>query len=224
MIIATFAALAVSQLGASRTLWSMARDREIPLHRWFAKLSAGERLPVNALIVVGILAAILPFILTTRTAYVLGGSSTVPLLLALLLPVIGLWRVRRRGEWLSETPARARWLSIGIVVAGLTLAALAVDVAWPHEELYLTGFSAWRPVIILAVIFVSGFALMARSFRQGGMHVRNHGHVDRDFDQRIAIAHTGTCVTCHKPLAKGDEVLWNSEAHATRCLACGSAA
>jgi hypothetical protein len=220
MIIATFAGLAVAQLGASRTLWTMARDREVPQHRWFAQLSSGPRMPVNALIVVGLLAAVLPFVLTTRTAYVLGGASAVPLLIALLLPVVGLGRARRRGEWLAGTPDRRPWLSIAIVVAAISLATLAIDVAWPHEELYLAGVAAWRPLIILAVILASGVGLLMWAFRDGGIHVRNHDSIDPNLHVRIRIAHTGTCSVCHEPLATGDVVIWNQEASVTLCVTC----
>ena len=110
MIIVTFTALAVWQVAASRTLWTMARVREVPLHGRLVQLSSGPRMPVTALIVVGLGAATLAFVLPERTAYVLGGASAVPLLLALLLPVIGLWRARRRGEWNVGTSAESRWL------------------------------------------------------------------------------------------------------------------
>ena len=220
MIVVTFAALAIAQLAASRTLWTMARDRELPAHGWLGRLSRGPRMPVNALIVVGLAAAALPFLLPDHTAYVLGGASAVPLLLAMLLPVVGLVRARRRGEWQGEHWGASRWLGVAAVVAAIALAALAVDVAWPHEEIYVAGIAAWRPLIILAAIIVVGLILMVWAFRDDGVHVRNHGHVDRDLHERILLAHTGTCSVCHRVLAEGEEVFWNPEAHVTICVAC----
>ncbi|CAB4943581.1 MAG: amino acid permease [Actinobacteria bacterium] len=220
MIVVTFAALAIAQLAASRTLWTMARDRELPAHGWLVRLSSGPRMPVNALIVVGLAAAALPFVLPERTAYVLGGASAVPLLLAMLLPIVGLVRARRRGEWQAEHWGAGRWLGATAVVSAVALAALALTVAWPHEEIYVAGIAAWRPVIILIAIIVGGLILMAWAFRDGGVHVRNHGHVDRDLHERILLAHTGTCSVCHRALAEGEEVFWNTEAHVTICVTC----
>ena len=220
MIIATFAALAICQLAASRTLWTMARDRDVPGHTWLVALSAGNRMPVKALIVVAVGAAALPFVLTERTAFVLGGASTIPLLLALLLPVVGLIRARRRGEWRSGPWGTGRWLGFVSVLAAISLAALTLNMAWPHEDLYGSGLASWRPVMIVIAVFISGLALMAWAFRDGGIHVRNHDHVDRDLHERILLAHTGTCSVCLRPLASGEEAFWNPEAHVTICVAC----
>jgi len=220
MVIVTFAALSIAQLAASRTLWTMARDREVPVHGWLVRVSAGPRMPVNALIAVGLAAAVLPFVLPERTAYVLGGASAVPLLLAMLLPIVGLVRARRRGQWQAEHWGASRWLGTAAVVSAVALAALAVNVVWPREELYVAGIAAWRPVIILVAIIAAGLVLMAWAFRDGGIHVRNHDHVDRDLHERILLAHTGTCSVCHRALAEGEEVFWNPEAHVTICVAC----
>ena len=220
MIVVTFAALAIAQLAASRTLWTMARDRELPAHGRLVRVSAGPRMPVNALIVVGLAAAALPFVLPERTAYVLGGASAVPLMLAMLLPVVGLVRARRRGEWHAEHWGASRWLGAAAVVSAVALTALAVNVVWPREEIYVAGIAAWRPLIILVAIVISGLILMAWAFRDDGVHVRNHDHVDRDLHERIALAHTGTCSVCHHALAEGEEVFWNTEAHVTICVTC----
>lgn len=220
MIISTFAALAVCQLAASRTLWTMARDRDVPGHTWLVTLSARNRMPVKALIVVAIGAAALPFVLPERTAFVLGGASTIPLLLALLLPVAGFIRARRSGDWRPGPWGAGRWPGFLSVVAAISLAALTLNMAWPHEELYGSGIASWRPVIIVTTVLLSGLALMSWAFRDGGVHVRNHGHVDRDLHERIALSHTGTCIVCHRALAQGEEVFWNPEAHVTICVAC----
>ena len=74
--------------------------------------------------------------------------------------------------------------------------------------------------MIVIAVFISGLALMAWAFRDGGIHVRNHDHVDRDLHERILLAHTGTCSVCLRPLASGEEASWNPEAHVTICVAC----
>jgi len=216
--------VSVRDVAAAAGVSTRTVTRHFPeLHQLFAevvRLSSGSRLPVNALIVVGVGAAVLPFVLPDRTAYVLGGASAVPLLIALFLPVIGLIRARRRGEWHAGPWGTGRWVGPAAAVTAVALAALAVDIVWPHVDLYNSGIAAWRPLMILAAIVVVGLILMAWALRDGGIHVRNHDHVDRDLHERILLAHSGTCSMCHRALAVGEEVFWNPEAHVTICVAC----
>ncbi|CAB4943607.1 unannotated protein [freshwater metagenome] len=154
------------------------------------------------------------------TAYVLGGASSVLLLLAFLVAIIGLLAALRRGTWQSGPWSMGRWLVPASVFALVTLAALAINVGWPREALFGAGLKSWRPLIVVIVVIVTGLLLNRWAFRDGGIHVRNHGHVDRDLHERIELAHTGTCSVCHRTLSPGEEVFWNPEAHVTICVAC----
>ena len=219
-VIATFVAIAVCQLAASRTLWTMARDREVPGHRWLVTLTTRERLPLRALLVTGIASFVLILAAPDLTAYVLGGASSVLLLLAFLVAIVGLLAALRRGTWQSGPWSMGRWLVPASVFALVTLAALAINVGWPREALFGAGLKSWRPLIVVIVVIVTGLVLIRWAFRDGGIHVRNHGHVDRDLHERIELAHTGTCSVCHRTLSPGEEVFWNPEAHVTICVAC----
>ncbi|CAB5012837.1 unannotated protein [freshwater metagenome] len=219
-IIATFVAMAVCQLAASRTLWTMARDREVPGHRWLVGLSSRNRMPVRALTVIGIATFVLILIAPDFTAFVLGGASGLAFLLAFIITLVGLLVALRRGTWQTGSWSTGRWLGPVTVVAVVVLAALTINLAWPREVLFGAGFQAWRPLILLVVIIVAGLILMAWAFRDDGVHVRDHDHVDRDLHERIVLAHTGTCSVCLRALAQGEEVFWNPEAHVTICVAC----
>ena len=219
-IIATFGAIAVCQLAASRTLWTMARDREVPGHRWLVGLNSRDRIPMRALTVIGIATFVLILIAPDFTAFVLGGASGLAFLLAFMVTLVGLLVALRRGTWQTGSWSTGRWLGPVTVVAVIVLAALAVNLGWPREVLFGAGFEAWRPLILLVVIIGAGLILMAWAFRDGGIHVRNLGHVDRDLHERILLAHTGTCSVCHRGLAHGEEVFWNPEAHVTICVTC----
>ena len=220
LVVATFAAGSLCQLAASRTLWTMARDREVPKHSWLSRLSARERLPRNALITVGVIGAILPFLLSAKAAFVLAGVSAAPLMLAFVVPLIGLITARRRDDWAPGPWSPGRWLEPLSIIGAVAVTALGLNVLWPREAQYGEGSSAWHPLIIFAAVVVAGLILMAWAFRDNGAHVRKHDHVDRDLHQRILLAHTGTCSVCHRGLAHGEEVFWNPEAHVTICATC----
>ena len=219
-VIATFAALSVAQLATSRTVWTMARDREVPGHRRLVRLTATSRTPRNALVAVAIVAAILPFLIGNQVAYILQGASVAPLMFAFLLPVVGLLIAMARRTWQPGQFGLGRATVPAAVLAAAALVGLGINSTWPRAQLYGSGSSQWTPTIILVALVVSALALMAWAFRDGGIHVRNHGHVDRDLHERILLAHTGTCSLCHRTLAKGEEALWNPEAHVTLCIAC----
>ena len=219
-IIATFVAIAVCQLAASRTLWTMARDREVPCYHWLVGLTSRNRMPMRALTLIGIATFVLILIAPDFTAFVLGGASGLAFLLAFIVSLVGLLVALRRGTWQTGSWLTGRWLGPVTVVGVVVLAALAINLAWPRQQLFGAGFQAWRPLIILAAIVIAGLILVAWAFRDNGVHVRNHGHVDRDLHERIVLAHTGTCTVCLRALAQGEEVFWNPEAHVTICVTC----
>ena len=221
LVIATFAAIAVCQLAASRTIWTMARDRELPRSTWLVQLSHGRRLPRNAIIVVGVIGVIFPFLISeVKAAYVLQGASAAPLMIAFLIPLVGLLRTRSRDSWKSGPFTLGRWMTPIAAVAALALLGLAINALWPREQVYGSGRGIWGPVAITVGILILGLIVMAWAYRSNGVHVRNHGHLDRDLDQRVRIGHAGTCAVCHHDLAPGDEAFWNPEAHVVICVAC----
>ena len=221
LVIATFAAIAVCQLAASRTIWTMARDRELPRSAWLAQLTSSRRLPRNAILVAGVIGVILPFLISEiKTAYVLQGASAAPLLIAFLIPLVGLLGSRTRSSWKPGPFALGRWMTPICVVAALAVLGLALNALWPREQLYGSGRGLWGPIGITAVLMIAGLALMVWAYRDGGVHVRHHGHVDRDLNERVRLGHAGTCASCHRDLTQGEEAFWNPEAHVVICLAC----
>jgi len=225
LVIATFAAIAVCQLAASRTIWTMARDRELPRSAWLVQLSPRRRLPRNAIIVVAVIEVIFPFLISeVKTAYVLQGASVAPLMIAFLIPLVGLLRSSTRSSWKSGPFALGRWRTPIALVAALALLGLAVNSLWPREELYGRGRGLWGPVAIAVAIVILGLVVMAWAYRSNGIHVRNHGHLDRDLDQRVRIGHAGTCAVCHQNMVAGDEAFWNPEAYELICFFCDDVA
>ena len=221
-ILATFSSAAVVQLAASRSVWTLARDRQIPGNAFLVELSTTERLPVRALVVVGLIAAALPFIIDHHTAFLLQLASCAPLLLAFLLPILGLIRLRARGGWRPGPWSLGPWGMPAALIAALSLTALSVNALWPRSggPLYGTEESAWFQSIALIVIVVSGIGL-----RWWGLRVeRARQAVDTtrvdDAPLHIRLAHTGTCMFCLEPLAAGQDAFWDPRTNVTLCVPC----
>ncbi len=232
MFIATFTAVTAFQLVTSRTVWTLARDRQVPFERVLAKVSGEDRVPRNAVIATGIVAAILPFLITSQTSYVLVGASMAPLMLAFLVPILGRIRAQRRGTWRAGPWSLGR-AGIPVAIAAAVAVVLTGLVAlMPHASLYGTDPIPYlsflgpaipfdlMPVIVLVLTLVTGGLLVRWAFRDGGFHTRNSWAVERDLHVRRKLRHAGTCVSCGAPLAAGTEVSFDPESKKIFCFAC----
>lgn len=221
-ILATFSSAAVFQLAASRSLWTLARDRQIPGDTFLVKLTTTERLPVRALVVVGLIAAALPFVIDHHTAFLLQLASCAPLLLAFLLPILGLIRLRARGGWRPGPWSLGPWGMPAALIAALSLTLLSVNALWPRSggTLYGTPASAWFQSIVLAVIVVTGIGLHWWGLRAGRTRPGEDAASIADAPQRIRLAHTGTCIFCLEPMAAAQEAFWDPQTYGTLCVPC----
>lgn len=225
-IVATFCSATVFQLAASRTLWTMARDRELPGHAFLVELTAQERLPRNALLVVGGVGAVLPFLIQERTAFLLQLASCAPLLLAFLVPVLGLIALRWRGGWQPGPWSLGRWGTPAAVVAALSLAALSLNALWPRSggALNGTGWMSWVQEFVLLGILGSGVLLLRWAARRRAGAAGECGPSDAPAHERVRLRYSGRCIFCSEVLAAGQEVYWDRGAYVTLCVACHSPA
>jgi amino acid transporter len=76
----------ILQLTAARILWSQARERQLPASRWFHKLSANGRVPVNATLVTAVIAFLLtlwsPFLTALAALTAIGWAAVYGLTVA----------------------------------------------------------------------------------------------------------------------------------------------
>ena len=185
-----------------------------------------------AVIVTGIAASILPFLITSQTSYVLVGASMAPLMLAFLVPIVGRIRAGQRGTWRAGPWTLGR-LGIPVAIAaGLAVTLVGLIALMPHTSLYgtdpipylavvgLTVPFDLMPLIVLVLTLASGGLLVRWAFRDGGFHTRNSWAVERDLHVRRTLRHAGTCVTCGAPLAAGTEVSFDPESKRIFCFAC----
>ena len=219
MILAFFATIVIAQMAASRTIWSTARDRVFPAHRTFEALSRRDRLPIRATVLVGVVAAGLPFAFSTNTRVVFYGAAVGALLLAYLIPVLGTLRARLTRSWVSGPWSLGRLGAPAVVVAAGWLVAVAVNAMWPRHTLYGLGFGRYSALALLFVLIVSGMAIGAWAFRDHGIHTRHFGHVELDLEPS-RLLHAGTCSLCFRALTTDVDVFFDSVLHSTTCMSC----
>jgi amino acid transporter len=219
IVVVTFGLVAVCQLAASRTLWAMARDREVPGHVWLVQLTNKERLPANALWVIGLIGAVIPFLVPNRTGFILGGTSGALIFMAYLVPIFALGVARMRGTWEPGPWSLGRWGGVATGLAFVILIGLVLNILWPRTEFYGAG-TEWMPLLILLLTSISGMLFCLFSYREKGLHTRYYSPNNHGVFKRIRLAYTGMCISCENPIPAQDEVFWDPVAHQILCLDC----
>jgi amino acid transporter len=156
------------QANATRLLFSMARDRQVPGSRLFATVSPRLHTPVAAVLATAILGAALIFL--TQVEAVLVAMTVVLIYLAYGICTASALVARLRG-W-PQTPAAFSLGKAGLVINVLAVlwgAAMIVNLAWYRP----TPDAAWYlnlatlifvlAVIIIGAIYYYGFQQRKRA-------------------------------------------------------------
>lgn len=160
------------QAAVTRCIWANARDRVLPAHRFFIKLTKHERLPYNAVVFTGVIAAALPFINSPKVYGMLINFTSAGFFIAYALPVFGAAWVRARGKWVPGPWTLGKWGALITYAASAWLTFEIVNILWPRAELYGAGFLAWSAIYMVVGLAVLGTALYLWVYRDGGVHVR----------------------------------------------------
>lgn len=176
------------QSAVSRCIWANARDRVLPGHGFLVKLTRRERLPYNSILVTAVIAAVLPFISTSKVYAVLISFTNAGFYVAFALPVFGAMYIRLRGQWQPGPWTLGRWGSLITYTAAIWLTAEIINIAWPRAELYGDGILAWSVPLMMGILAVAGLAINAWVFRDGGQHTRQGALHIADTEQAGAPA------------------------------------
>ncbi|MDG5486064.1 APC family permease [Mycolicibacterium gadium] len=144
-------------LGASRLMYSMARSGMLPA--WFGKLHPKFRTPVNALLFIGGLSFIAPFLGEAMLGWLVDSGSPSIVIAYLLVSVVFL--VLRRREPQMDRPLRVG----GKGNAGLAIGGAAVVLCVGLLSLYLPGMPAFldvQPWILFGAWWVLGAVFLLR--------------------------------------------------------------
>jgi amino acid transporter len=106
ILAAVFVCTMAIQGATARLMFSMGRDRRLPLGRVWGHVSPSFKTPANAAVAVGVLAA-LPFVLTSAPG-ILAIAATGMIYISYFLCNIGVLAARRRG-W----PHKGAWFKLG---------------------------------------------------------------------------------------------------------------
>jgi amino acid transporter len=164
ILVSVFVCTLAIQGAATRMMFSMGRDRNLPLGRAWGHVSPTFKTPANAAVAVGILAAIPILVVGPIGGITLSIAATGLIYLSYFLCNLGVANARRKG-W----PRQKAWFSLGrwgMLVNILALiygAIMIINVAlWASPELFGDfggeGRGYWNP-LINGLFEVNGVAL-----------------------------------------------------------------
>jgi urea carboxylase system permease len=195
--VAVFACTLAIQTAGARMIYSMAREKAFPFHRWLARVSPRTGTPVGASIVVGAGAAIALLANIGQSAIFTALSSLCIAMLYLAylgvtLPLL-VTRLRHRTTdgWPNGVDENGkpqfRLGSWGIplnVLAVVYQIAMAINLLWPRTEIYdLTGkiwWLRWSALLVIGASLAVGAGYLAVKHRRyGRIELRqvSHTHV-----------------------------------------------
>ncbi|MBC3189805.1 amino acid permease [Pseudonocardia sp. C8] len=165
-------ALAVHTAGI-RLMFAMARDNALPGGRVLARIHPRFKTPVVPAVVIGVVAtAILVVNIGTPEIFTAVTSVAVIMIyLAYLLVTVPLLVKRLRGQWPRPDRPRGfftlgRWGLPVNLVAVVWGAAMALNLAWPREDVYGSGVLRWIAFLFIGAVAVAGLVW----FRLKGRH------------------------------------------------------
>jgi amino acid transporter len=138
---------------ASRMMFSMSRDRHLPLGRVWGHVNHTFRTPTNAVIAVGVLAAIPILLVGPLGGFTLSIAATGLIYLSYFLCNLGLAFARSRGWPHSAAPfSLGRWGMPINILALLWGGIMIINIAlWASPELFgdfgSSGRAYWNPLI-----------------------------------------------------------------------------
>ncbi len=159
----TVCALAV-HTAAIRLMFAMARDNALPAGSVLARIDPVRKTPVIPSILIGVL-AILILVANAGVPEVFTAVTSVAIImiyLAYLLVTIPLLRKRLRGQWPDEGQkgyfTLGRWGLPVNILAVLWGAAMALNLAWPREDVYGAGWLSYIAFIFIGIVALGGLA------------------------------------------------------------------
>ncbi|MCS8000848.1 amino acid permease [Pseudomonas aeruginosa] len=146
------------QASVSRVIWAFARDRSLPGHPWLGKLSEGDALPTNAIVLTGVLASLL-FLLSFTNIYSLLLSFTISgFYIAFAFPLVAACHSALSGTWVNG-PFNLGRLSVPLLFAA-TLWTLfeVVNISWPRSP-QLPWYENWAVPLMVGVLSIIGLLI-----------------------------------------------------------------
>ncbi|TYB48026.1 APC family permease [Actinomadura chibensis] len=157
-VIGFLASFLAVQAAVSRVIWASARDKALPGSGVLGRLAGPERLPVPAILLTAVGAAVFVLLSGSKLYSVLVNFTTVGFYVAFGLPVWGAALQHLRGRWRPGSFSLGRFSGPVTYAAAVWLAVQTVNIVWPRD----TGdawYIEWSMVITLAAVGAAGAAL-----------------------------------------------------------------
>ncbi|TCK21275.1 amino acid/polyamine/organocation transporter (APC superfamily) [Pseudonocardia endophytica] len=164
IVIAVLVCALAVHTAAIRLMFAMARDNALPAGSVLARIDPVRKTPVIPSVLIGVIAiAILfanagvPEVFTAVTSV-----AIIMIYLAYLLVTIPLLLKRFRGEWPDE--GQKGYFTLGKlglpvnIVAVVWGAAMALNLAWPREDVYGAGWLRFIAFIFIGIVALGGLA------------------------------------------------------------------
>jgi amino acid transporter len=156
------------QAAVSRCVWGSARDNALPASRLLDRLGGPERLPIVAIVLTGVVAAIFVLLSGSELYSVLVNFTTIGFYVAFGVPVIGAAIARMRGQWVPGRFSLGRWGKPVTYAASVWIVAQTVNVAWPRNNPDTAWYIDWSMVLTLSGLGILGVAIYA--FKRNQIH------------------------------------------------------
>ena len=189
--VASFLAL---QTSASRVIWSYARDEALPGSRVLGKLSTGQRIPVNAILVTTVIG--MGLLLLSRVAEnvytIMVNFTSGGFYLAFLFPLVGFVVALVRGAWRDGPFTLGRLTPVIAVIAMVWAVLQFLNISWPRAvydgQRYL-DWSVWLAVLVLGAIGLAIFlSVRGRLVPASLIDAEEEADEDADLRRRETVA------------------------------------
>jgi urea carboxylase system permease len=187
VIAVTVCALAV-HTAAIRLMFAMARDNALPAGSRLARIDPKRKTPVVPAVLIGV-ASLLILVVNIGSPEIFTAVTSVAIIMiyiAYLLVTGPMLLKRLRGEWPGPDTGKGyfslgRWGLPVNVVAVVWGAAMAINLAWPREDVYGGGVLRFiAPIFIGAVMLVGLAWYLAKGRHQVGTLPE---HMARDLEE-----------------------------------------
>lgn len=160
-VIGFMACILGAQTSASRIVWALARDGELPAASFLVQVSGADRLPANAVIAVGATAAVIFSLASTKLYATLVAFTVSGFYLAFGFPVLAALVTFMRGRWQTTPFTLGRFTGPTIVCASIWVAFESINIAWPRVP-SAPWYIKWAVVLMIA--FLGGLGTMVRIY------------------------------------------------------------
>lgn len=146
------------QASVSRVIWAFARDQSLPCHKWLSRLSEGDSLPTNAIILTGGLASLL-FLLSFTNIYSLLLSFTISgFYIAFAFPLVAACHSAMSGTWINGPFNLGRFSIPLLFTATIWTLFEVINISWPRSP-QLPWYENWAVPLMVGVLSIFGMLI-----------------------------------------------------------------